>query len=168
MFGRKKQKLGIAAFGFKYMGLSPSGHEIELVSGIGVNATGVAEVATPQYLTCRGRPVLTTPHFDKCFIFFPSAELLNTASRCHFHLQCAQCTVFNSTFEQNSLRIKFTDSKYIRSLWRHGFTSLYRSLGTNGYTSIKFIIQLQSVRHMNLKNNTPRCTISHHFEMKNS
>ena len=50
----------------------------------------------PQYLTCRGCPVLTTPqYFDKCFIFFPSAELLNTASRCHFHLQCAQCTVFN-------------------------------------------------------------------------
>jgi len=22
-------------------------------------------------------------YFDKCFIFFPSAELLNTASRCH-------------------------------------------------------------------------------------
>jgi len=34
---------------------------------IGVNAAGVA---TPQYLTCRGRPVLTTPrYFDKCFIF---------------------------------------------------------------------------------------------------
>jgi len=26
-----------------------------------VNAAGVAGVATPQYLTCRGRPVLTTP-----------------------------------------------------------------------------------------------------------
>jgi len=37
---------------------------------IDVNAAGVAGVATPQYLTCRGRPVLTTPqYFDKCFIF---------------------------------------------------------------------------------------------------
>ena len=72
----------------------------------------------PQYLTCRGRPVLTTPqYFDKCFIFFPSAELLNTANRCHFHLQCAQCTVFNSRI---------------------------------------------------LKITHPECTISHHFEMKNS
>ena len=39
------------------------------------------------------------------FYFFPSAKFLNTASRCHFHLQCAQCTVFNSTDEQNSLQI---------------------------------------------------------------
>ena len=38
---------------------------------------------------CRG---LDPQYFDKYFIFFPSAELLNTASRCHFHLQCAQCT----------------------------------------------------------------------------
>jgi len=37
---------------------------------IGVNAAGVAGVATPQYLTCRGRPVLRPPqYFDKCFIF---------------------------------------------------------------------------------------------------
>jgi len=28
---------------------------------MGVNAAGVAGVATPQYLTWRGRPVLTTP-----------------------------------------------------------------------------------------------------------
>ena len=41
---------------------------------------------------CKGRdPQIfdlqtTTQYFDKCFIFFPSAELLNTASRCHFHL----------------------------------------------------------------------------------
>jgi len=54
---------------------------------IGINAAGVAEVVTPQYLTCRGRPVLTTPPpiFSQVFYFFPSAELLNTASRCHFH-----------------------------------------------------------------------------------
>ena len=56
---------------------------------IGVNAAGVAGVATPQY-------------FDKCF--FPSAELLNTASRCHFHLQCVQCTVFNSPVEHMNLK----------------------------------------------------------------
>ena len=42
----------------------------QLPLSIGVNAAGVAGVATPQYLTCRGRPVLTTPqYFDKCFIF---------------------------------------------------------------------------------------------------
>ena len=66
---------------------------------------------------CRGRD--PPPIFDlqgsscvddppilwQVFYFFPSAELLNTASRCHFHLQCAQCTVFNSTVEQNSLRM---------------------------------------------------------------
>ena len=50
--------------------------------------------------------------FWQVFYFFPSVELLNTASRCHCHLQCARCTVFNSTH--------------------------------------------------------PECTISHHFEMKNS
>ena len=47
----------------------------------GVNAAGVARVATPG-----------PQYFDKCFIFFPSAELLNTGSRCHFHLHCAQST----------------------------------------------------------------------------
>jgi len=37
---------------------------------IGVNAARVAGVVTPQYLTCMGRPVLTTPqYFDKSFIF---------------------------------------------------------------------------------------------------
>jgi len=59
----------------------------------------------PQYLTCRGHPVLTTPlpqYFDKCFILSPSAELLNTTSCCRFHLQCAQCTVFNSTVEKTA------------------------------------------------------------------
>ena len=78
-------------------------------SSIGANAAGVAGVATPQYLTCRGRPVLMTPqYFDKCFIFSASAELLNTASRCHFHLQCAQCTVFNSTVEHEKKIHKFS------------------------------------------------------------
>jgi len=40
---------------------------------IGVNARGVAGVATPpQYLTYRGRPVVDDPqYFDKCFIYFP-------------------------------------------------------------------------------------------------
>ena len=44
---------------------------------------------------CRGRdpPIFDlqgsscvddSQYFDKCFIFFPSAELLDTASRCHF------------------------------------------------------------------------------------
>ena len=31
-------------------------------TAIGVNAAWVAGVATPQYLTCMGRPVLTSPH----------------------------------------------------------------------------------------------------------
>jgi len=59
---------------------------------IGVNAAGVAGVATPpQYLTCRGRPVLTTPNIlTSVLFFFTSAELLNTARRCHFHLSGVQ------------------------------------------------------------------------------
>jgi len=36
---------------------------------------------------CRGRDP-PPPIFWQVFYFFPSAELLNTASRCHFHLQC--------------------------------------------------------------------------------
>ena len=41
----------------------------------------------PQYLTCRGRPVLTTPNIlTLVFYFFPSVELLNTASRCLFFI----------------------------------------------------------------------------------
>jgi len=64
MFGRKKQELGIAAFGFKYMGLSPSGHKIELVSGIGVNAAaGVAEVATPPIFDMQGSSCVDDPPF---------------------------------------------------------------------------------------------------------
>ena len=87
---------------------------------IGVNAAGVAVVATPQYLTCRGCPVLTTPvqYFDKCFIFSPSAELLNTASRCHFHLQCALCTVFNSTVEHMNLKKRHTHNAPYHTILR--------------------------------------------------
>jgi len=49
------------------------------------------------------------PMFWQVFYFFPSEELLNTASRSHFHLQCAQCAVFNSTVERpsNDLRTAF-------------------------------------------------------------
>ena len=57
-----------------------NGHR--LLESIGVNDAGVAGVATPQY-------------FDKCFIFFPSVDLLNTASRCHFHLHRAQCAPYH-------------------------------------------------------------------------
>jgi len=53
-----------------------------LVTTIGVNAAGVAGVENPP------------PYFDKGFMFFPLADFLNVASRCHFQLQCAQCTVF--------------------------------------------------------------------------
>jgi len=77
---------------------------------IGVNAAGVAGVATPNSLVdLQGSSCVDDPPiFWQVFYFFPSAELLNklTASRYHFHLQCAQCTVF---------------------------ASLYRSLGTNWY-----------------------------------
>ena len=49
---------------------------------IGVNPKGLQGSRPPIIW-----PVLTTPqYFDKCFIFFPSAEFLNTANRCHFHL----------------------------------------------------------------------------------
>jgi len=111
---------------------------------IGVNAAGVA--TPPQYLTCMGRPVFTTPPiFWQVFHFVPSAELLNTASRCHFRLQCSQsqCTVFNSTVEQNSLRMT---------------TCLLASLSYNYNPWDTWI----------LKTTHPECTISHHFEMKNS
>ena len=54
----------------------------------------------PQYLTCRGRPVVTTPNILTSALFF--------------------------------------------------------SLQRNKLALVKFIIQLQSMRHMNLKNNTPR------------
>jgi len=37
---------------------------------IGVNATGVAGVATPQYLTCMGRPVLPTHNILASVLFF--------------------------------------------------------------------------------------------------
>ena len=74
-----------------------------LTGCIGVNATGVAGVATPPLFYLPGSSCVDDPqYFDKCFIFFPSAEILNTASRCYFHLQCAQCTVFNSPVEHES------------------------------------------------------------------
>jgi len=71
-----------------------------------------SQASTPQGLQGSRPPIFDLQgsfcvddlqYFEKCFIFFPSAELLNTASRCHFHLQYAHCTVFNSTVEQNSL-----------------------------------------------------------------
>ena len=71
---------------------------------IDVNAA-VAEVATPNIWPAGVVLCWWPPIFWQVFYFFPSAKFLNTASRCHFHLQCAQCTVFNSTDEQNSLQI---------------------------------------------------------------
>ena len=42
------------------------------VVNIGVNAAAVAGFAThPQYLTCRGRPVLTTPNILTSVLLFP-------------------------------------------------------------------------------------------------
>jgi len=41
---------------------------------------------------CRGRD---PQYFDKCFIFSPSAELLNTASRCHFHHTILRSKIHN-------------------------------------------------------------------------
>jgi len=43
-----------------------------------------------------------------------------------------------------------------RGLWRHGFASLYRSFGTNWYFYKVYHTTIQSMGHMNLKNNTPR------------
>ena len=37
---------------------------------IGVNAAGITGVATPQYLTCTGRPVLTTHNILASVLFF--------------------------------------------------------------------------------------------------
>ena len=53
---------------------------------IGVNAAGVAGVTTPSPIfDLQGSSCVDdSQYFDKCFIFFPSAELLDTASRCHF------------------------------------------------------------------------------------
>ena len=43
----------------------------------------------PQYLTCRRRPVLTTPqYFDKCFTFFPFGGTSEYRK--------SQCTVFTA------------------------------------------------------------------------
>ena len=64
---------------------------VKLLIAIGVNDAGVAGVAILQYLTCKGRPVLTTPNILTSVLFFSF------------------------------------------SLWRHGFASLYRLLGTNWY-----------------------------------
>jgi len=52
---------------------------------IGVNAAGVAGVVTPQYLTCRGRPVLTTPNILASVLFFSIGHmnLKNNTHRMH-------------------------------------------------------------------------------------
>jgi len=58
---------------------------------IGVNAAGVAGVATPPIFDLQGSSCVDDrQYFDKCFIFYTSAELLNTARRCHFHLPRVQ------------------------------------------------------------------------------
>jgi len=104
-------------------------------SRISVNAAGVAEIAPPIF-DMQGPPLLTTPqYFDMCFIFFPSAELLNTAKSLSFSSAMRPVYSFNSTVEQNSLQTTtcLLATIYIQSLWRHGFASLYRSLGTNWY-----------------------------------
>jgi len=62
------------------------------ISGIGVNAAGVAGVATPPPIfDLQGSSCVDDlpPIFWQVFYFFPLPELLNTASRCHSHLQCA-------------------------------------------------------------------------------
>ena len=44
---------------------------------MGVNAAGVAGVATPPIFDLQGSSCVDDPqYFDKCFIFFLSAELL--------------------------------------------------------------------------------------------
>jgi len=74
-------------------------------SRISVNAAGVAEIAPPIF-DLQGPPLLTTPqYFDMCFIFFPSAELLNTAKSLSFSSAMRPVYSFNSTVEQNSLQM---------------------------------------------------------------
>ena len=92
-------------------------------------------------------------------VFFPSAELLNTASRCHFHLQCAQCTVFNSTVsvEQNSpfpdptpspptaprfsrLRRSTCDPQCSSGVDAHGHSSVYRFIMNCGTELLRRLV----------------------------
>jgi len=95
---------------------------------MGVNAAGVAGVATPPPNIWPAGVVLCwqPPIFWQVFYFLPSAELLNTASRCHFHLQCAQCIPF--LIQQLNMNLKntprmhritpFWDEKFINFLGR--------------------------------------------------
>jgi len=60
----RSNKQAVAAAWFAAVGPARAGDIDRLLrrAAIGVNAAGVAGVATPQYLTCRGCPVLTTPN----------------------------------------------------------------------------------------------------------
>ena len=83
---------------------------------------GVAGVATPNIwpagvVLCWQPPNMLT----SVFIFSPSAELLNTASRCHFHLQCAQCIVFNSTVEHMKLKNNTSRMHHMTPFWNKKF-----------------------------------------------
>jgi len=68
----------------------PHSHVAKATAIIGVNAAGVAGVATPPIFDLQGSSCVDDPPpiFWQVFDFFLSAELLNTASSCHFHLQC--------------------------------------------------------------------------------
>ena len=102
---------------------------------IGVNAAGVAGVATPPPIfDLQGSSCVDDPqYFDKCFIFFHfsgTSEYLTSLS-----FSSAQSTVF--IYEVCG------DMDLPVCIVRQAQT------GTS-------LIQLQSTGHMNLKNNTPR------------
>ena len=79
--------------------LSPMTHLSASVTFIVVNAAGVAGVATPPIFDLQGSSCVDDlPNILTSVLFFASAELLNTASRCRFHLRCAQCTVLYTKF----------------------------------------------------------------------
>jgi len=92
------------------------------------------------------------PIFWQVFYFFPSAGVLNTASRCHFHLQCAQCTVLIQQLNKTAFE------------WQLAYLQPCRSLGTNWYF---YKVEQNPWDTWILKTTHLECTISHHFEMKN-
>ena len=68
--------------------ISPTGnYKFYYQLNIGVNATGVAGVATPNIWPAGVVVCWWPPDILTSVLFFPSAEPMNTTSRCHFHLR---------------------------------------------------------------------------------
>ena len=74
----------VLGFGFRIQ-FRESRFSGRLATAIGVNAAGVAGATTPNIWPAGVVLCWRPPIFWQVFIFFPSAELLDTASRCHFH-----------------------------------------------------------------------------------